>query len=782
MSSIAAAQPSTVEGPLPVRAGSVIIGLLVGRMQHHHLTKFTPQLTLLPVTRGGDCPGQVKIDSLLPIDTVSFIAFLKLPDDPPAPAERTSVVRVHVSNGRSFKVRRMAAVVEQSCGFYALPDGQSPFKELFFYDHGVNRIESSELLGDLLVQEGVADAQAVQRGLSAQSPQLGQILIEQRAVEPRTIELATADPAPRRLRLGEVLIDAGLATAGDVERALDEQKRRKGKRLGALLVEMKIVSEVDLAAVLAKKFGLPFVDLDRYPIDLEAAREIPPHLIERYGFLPISRDADSLTVAIFDPLFTEITDVLRFHLKGKRVREVVATESQLRRHVDAWQAQKSSDPIAVAGASQLGEILIKLERDAAPTPTLVVEDTAPATLKESDSGIIQLANQIILDAHRQGASDIHVEPNGAEENVVVRFRIDGECVTYVELPSVNRNAIVARFKIMAELDISERRKPQDGKIRMKLGPQQHLELRVATLPTTNGNEDLVLRLLAASKPPALDGMGFSERNLQALRAVVAKPYGLFLCVGPTGSGKTTTLHSVLASLNQPDTKIWTAEDPVEITQKGLRQMQMQPKVGLTFAAALRAFLRADPDVIMVGEMRDTETGEIAVQAALTGHLVLSTLHTNSAPETITRLLDMGLDPFSFSDALLGTLAQRLARALCPSCKKPRPRGAGDWQELVNACGQETLERLGLSPGPAIELWHAPGCDACGQSGYRGRIALHELLIMDNAVRAAVQRRAPAEELRQLARETGMTTLLEDGVTKALGGLTDLRQVLAVCSR
>jgi type II secretory ATPase GspE/PulE/Tfp pilus assembly ATPase PilB-like protein len=337
--------------------------------------------------------------------------------------------------------------------------------------------------------------------------------------------------------------------------------------------------------------------------------------------------------------------------------------------------------------------------------------------------------------------------------------------------------VVARIKIMSGLDIAERRKPQDGKIRFRT-PDRQLELRVAVIPTAEANEDVVLRILSGSRPLTLDQLSLSPRNLGELQRLIARPYGLFLCVGPTGSGKTTTLHSVLGTLNTIDTKIWTAEDPIEIRQPGLRQVQVHPRIGFTFAHAMRAFLRADPDVIMIGEMRDGETAGVAIEASLTGHLVLSTLHTNTAPETVTRLLDMGLEPFTFGDALLGVLAQRLARSLCTACREQAPAARDEYELMASACG---ADGPGTGIAPNMNVWRARGCKACRGSGYKGRVGLHELLVADDALKQALARRASVDELRRIAVGQGMRSLLQDGVSKALSGLTDLKQVLAVCS-
>lgn len=393
--------------------------------------------------------------------------------------------------------------------------------------------------------------------------------------------------------------------------------------------------------------------------------------------------------------------------------------------------------------------------------------------------MIKLVDRIINDAYDRHASDIHIEPDISDEDVKVRFRIDGECIPYKSLPFSYRYPLISRIKIMANLDITERRLPQDGKITFRRSNKDEIELRVATIPTYGAVEDVVLRILTRGHIMSLPELGMTPHDHERFLTTLHKPYGLILIVGPTGSGKTTTAHAALQFLNKPNLKIWTAEDPVEIAQKGLRQVQVHHKIGFDFSHAMRAFLRADPDIIMVGEMRDYETAKIGIEASLTGHLVLSTLHTNNAPETIVRLLDMGIDPFAFADSLLCVLAQRLVRSLCPHCRCSYEPTAHELHELMHASG---VNASTFFPREGLVLYRPQGCPVCNHTGYRGRLAIFELLIVSDRIKELIISRKSVAEIREAAVNEGMHTLLQDGVRRVIAGETDLAEVLSVCIR
>ncbi|MGC9108911.1 MAG: GspE/PulE family protein [Caldimicrobium sp.] len=413
---------------------------------------------------------------------------------------------------------------------------------------------------------------------------------------------------------------------------------------------------------------------------------------------------------------------------------------------------------------------------------VVEEDEEVSEDELLDSTIVNLVNSIIEEAYKRRASDIHWESLTGKRGLLVRFRVDGECFEYTTIPEHQKRGCISRIKIMANLDIAERRLPQDGKIKFRTKDGNSFEIRVATIPTIENNEDVVMRILGGIEFRSLEEIDLLPENYQKLKFILDLPYGLILCVGPTGSGKTTTLHACLKYLNKPNKKIWTAEDPVEIVQEGLRQVQVNPKIGLTFARVLRSFLRADPDIIMIGETRDKETAHTLIEASLTGHLVLSTLHTNSAPETVTRLLGMEIDPYNFADSLLGIIAQRLAKRLCPKCKKPYQPTSEEIKRLKVEYGTHPVKPLTDDMIEKGKFYEPVGCEFCNYTGFKGRIALHEILVPDEDIKDLIIKKAPANEIRKIALEKGFHTLKQDGILKVLMGETTLKQVLAVTLR
>ncbi len=539
-----------------------------------------------------------------------------------------------------------------------------------------------------------------------------------------------------------------------------------------LLRECGIPRE-ELAKSLSLYYGVEFVQFDpELPRLDEILERIRPERLKKERWVPAKIENGILLVAMEDPTDLGKQDLIRFvYPEYKRINFVGGFRDDIERFIDHFYRLETTSQ---AGSSSINEILSKLDSSDEPDVEQEVQKVS-----EQDSAIVQLVNKIIYDAYHAKASDIHIEPYPGKNDVLVRIRIDGRCKVYQRIPYKYKYALTSRIKIMSGLDIAERRKPQDGKIDFKKFGPIDVELRVATLPTAGQLEDVVMRILASGEPLPFDKLGLTERNTTLFEESIKKPYGLILVVGPTGSGKTTTLHSAVARINDPETKIWTAEDPVEITQKGLRQVQVNARIGFTFAAALRAFLRADPDVIMVGEMRDEETTAMGIEASLTGHLVFSTLHTNSAPETVTRLLDMGMDPFSFSDAILCILAQRLARRLCSDCRELYTPTPQEIEEIISEYGPEEFGRTGINAA-AITLARPVGCPKCTESGYRGRLGLHEILAGTDEMKSLIKKKGEVELIRQQAIRDGMTTLKQDGILKCFQGVTDIKEVRRVC--
>jgi len=590
----------------------------------------------------------------------------------------------------------------------------------------------------------------------------------------------------------EYLVIDNVIAAGELDLAT-KAARRKNKNVEDILIDEFQVKLPAIGAALAKFFG---VDYEPHKSD----RIKPPDLLKNikrdYSVLnhwvPLEDSKAGVVVMSTDPERLRNSRMVENVFPRSKIVFKVTTERDFRLTLDLFFGADGG--MSGANGESIGDLLSSLDDE--EEGGLVNADDVSAA---ADNELVKLVNKIIVDAYNQGASDIHVEPLPGKGKTGIRFRKDGTLSNYIEVPAAYRSPLVTRLKIMCDLDISEKRRPQDGKIKFKKFGPLDIELRVATIPTAGGVEDVVMRILAAGEPIPLDKLGILPINMERLKSCISKPYGLFFVCGPTGSGKTTTLHSVLGSLNTVDTKIWTAEDPVEITQKGLRQCQMNPKAGLNFANAMKAFLRADPDIIMVGEMRDKDTTSIGIEASLTGHLVFATLHTNSAPESIIRLLDMGMDPFNFADALLGILAQRLAKRLCKCKEAYTPDQAEikhfiteycaellntpEFKQDANAGYKRVFDRLGKDYGlgkPEFKLYKPKGCDICGGSGYKGRAGLHELLVGTDPMKKLIQEHARVAEMLALALEEGMLTLKMDGMEKVLHGITDMAQVRAVC--
>jgi type II secretory ATPase GspE/PulE/Tfp pilus assembly ATPase PilB-like protein len=587
----------------------------------------------------------------------------------------------------------------------------------------------------------------------------------------------------------EHLVKESVLSASELEVATSSA-RRKGEDIESILTtEFQVMLET-IGSALSKFFGVPYEPYkpDRLrPVNL--LKNIKRDYAEQNQWLPIEENEDGIVVLATDPEQVKSARIITSIFPKTRLFYCVTTNREFRDTLDDFFG-------AEADSGTVDELLQGMEEEDAEEGDAPVEDVDAAAENE----LVKLVNKIITDAYNMGVSDIHIEPRPGKEKIGIRFRRDGSLEPYIEIPASYRAALIARIKIMCDLDISERRKPQDGKIKFKRYSPLDIELRVATIPSSGGVEDVVMRILAAGEPIPLDKLGVLPHNLERLKNVVSKPYGLFFVCGPTGSGKTTTLHSVLNFLNTPDTKIWTAEDPVEITQKGLRQVQVNRKAGLDFATVMRAFLRGDPDIIMVGEMRDKETVSIGLEASLTGHLVFATLHTNSAPESVIRLLDMGMDPFNFADALLGVLAQRLAKRLCSSCKQAYQPPPEELQMLLReytselkntpsftkdpeAAQKKILDAWKKNYGDAqgnLNLYRPVGCTVCNNSGYKGRVGLHELMVGTDALKKLIQEHARVAEMIACALEDGMLTLKMDGIEKVLSGATDMKQVRVVC--
>lgn len=802
--------------PVDVQGHDCVVELFDGRTVPGELAQFEPGdgLIALKVYDSAEL-AQFPIDK---VRMLKLLRSLKLRPDV-AVIEGIGGDQAQVTGEKDFHVwfaddsefsGKTHGFVEEAFGLFLFPvdAGAGTTATCFIPASALRDVRIGPLLGEVLTANNVIRpgelVAALDKQAALRAEPLGEYL-RQRAIVSSS-ELARALEAQKRypnVRLGEMLLEAHIISQGQLDQALTTQKANRNRQLGEILVNMGALTSHQIQEALAMKLGIPFIDAREFKLDIETLKLAQEAYAKQNQVLPLIRTEHALVVAVENPLASNRTHELRF-ATGLSIIPVMAAAGDLQARIAKEYGQLrdrstgfSWEP-AVCGSTEqswspeersrddlekmaIGDLAIMLTQEA-PRPAEPGQAEESAA-RVSASALVRLVNKMIMDAHGQGASDIHIEANSGTQNLLIRFRKDGALADYLELEPAYRNVLVSRIKIMADLDISERRRAQDGKIDFSRFGGIPIELRVAVIPTANNLEDVVLRILAGAERLPLDKLGFSAHNMNEMKKMASRSYGLILVCGPTGSGKTTTLHSVLPLINRRDTKIWTAEDPIEISQPGLRQVQVNPKIGWTFAAAMRAFLRADPDVIMVGEMRDAETAKIGIEASLTGHLVLSTLHTNNAAESIVRLLDLGMDPFNFADALIGILSQRLARTLCMKCKQPYAAADKEIAELA----QEYCTGTALDPEATARAWHATfgtggqirlyaantsGCQACN-AGYKGRVGVYELLVATPRIKELIHAHATAVQIAVAAIAEGMTLLRQDGIDKVLQGALDM---------
>jgi type II secretory ATPase GspE/PulE/Tfp pilus assembly ATPase PilB-like protein len=805
------------EGPRPDDGGDCSLQLMDGQMLNAQLVEFDPRAQHIAVRfDGSQGVRRVPLTQIRCLRLMRQVAYL--PDEEALMAVGASSAASH--RQKPFEVLFVDGkkMVGQTLGFAKdvnglylfLVQGESLRASLCFVPSGqLKDLQLGPKLGEVLVGSDEVSADRLSHALNTQAKlrqeKIGKYLTDRAIISGQDLigALRAQEKRPK-VRLGDLLVESELITPQQLNEALAIQLDHRSRRIGEILIEMGAVTPRVIQFALSDKLGIPYVNVREFVIGPGALESVDMALAIRHQVLPLLRTADTLVVAVEDPFVIDFSQELRFHA-GISISPVIANPQDIKARIAKEYsnlesrgenrapgrtpgAEGPADARAMAVAQTrvsdlTSQLAIETQQTAKPAKDTLID------VRVSENTLVKLVNKIIIEAHGQGASDIHIESNGGKTETRIRFRKDGDLEDYLQLPTTYSYAIVSRLKVMADLDISERRRPQDGKIDFsKHGPLE-IELRLAIIPTANGLEDVVLRILANAEALPLSAIGFSDPDLARLRSMIARSYGLILVCGPTGSGKTTTLHSVLHEINTPDIKIWTAEDPVEITQPGLRQVQVQPKIDWTFAAAMRAFLRADPDVIMVGEMRDAETTRIGIEASLTGHLVFSTLHTNSAAESVIRLLDMGMDPFNFADALIGILSQRLARKLCPSCKESRVPTDVELADLAaEYCAGTTLDpavvleswRREFGSGGHIVLREPGGCEAC-REGFKGRVVVYELLPGSAEVKHLVRTHSPVPELLAAAQRDGMLSLRQCAIEKVLRGVLDLGSARAVSS-
>jgi type II secretory ATPase GspE/PulE/Tfp pilus assembly ATPase PilB-like protein len=698
------------------------------------------------------------------------------------PVWKKQLCTVQFKDGTDLVSDAVGIVVRKFGLYLFLAKAANQVQRWFIPMQAIASYRNGDLIGKMLIDHEIVAADVIDAGLEKQqrlrSTPLGQYLQRRHIVTAAQLEATLRHKAfVPHMKLGDALVQQHAITERQRDDALATQKTDRRKALGTILVEMGVVTADIIKRMLVEQLGIPLVHLTEFQFDPNAIKAIPADLAHRHTAMPLCRTALRIAVALEDPLDGDVLHALEFS-SGLKVDPVLASHDDLVLMIEQFYG-----PRKVGG--DLLDLFAELDRSDAATEVMTGD-----VVNESDSTLVRLVNKIIGDAVAQGVSDIHIESRPGNKPSRVRFRKDGVLVPYTEIPANFRAAVVSRIKIMCDLDISEKRRPQDGKMSFRQFGPSPVELRVVTMPTANSLEGVVMRILTAPRAISIEKIDLAQRVLADLKALVVKPFGLLFVCGPTGSGKTTTLHALLSYINTPERKIWTVENPIEITQDGLNQVQVNSKIGLTFPEVLRSFMRADPDVIMVGETRDTETAATVITASLTGHLVLSTMHTNSAVESVVRLLDFGLDPFNFADALLGVVGQRLVRRLCLKCRVARSASPAEVDTLAQAYrGDMDIDAAALARrwhiqygglDGAIKLYSAAGCVLCDNTGYRGRLGIHEMLVASTAIKTKIQAKAELSEITQIAIAEGMLSMKQDGIEKVLQGHTDLSEVQTAC--
>lgn len=699
--------------------------LLNGKTLHGFIAHFSPSMNELPLhTKHGR--------RMILLDEIAYILFQHAADGAMLKSQLPNLLEVRITtfDGKIYRAKIQKTEFNPR-GFHAFPvHTDSTFAHAYFFHRGVCLVEYAKPLGDILVAEKLTGKENVQQALDKQRKgqvPLGHILLESGKLNEQDLQNSLKRQQWMRAKLGEVLIESGHINSEELEQALTEQRKRHDKRLGDLLIEMGLITEEALVSALSIKFHLPLVNLDEYPINDDAHSELQEDIIMRYQVLPIDIDETTLTVATADPLDIDAYDAIRFHT-NRRIRQVIAIPSQLRQYID--------DLFASGRAEDWLEI-DQLHEEEEDEETEVTQ----LALKGSEAvPIVRLVNKIILEGLRKNASDIHILPQA--DKTILAYRINGELLQETTLDKWHEKRVVARLKILSGMDVTVHRMPQDGRMAVR---HEHLarELRISCIPNAHG-ESIVMRILHRESSAELNTLGLRGQDQEALQRQMLRPFGLILATGPTGSGKSTTLFALLKSIADTPKHILTIEDPIEMEIPGINQIQVNSRIGMSFSRILRNVLRHDPDVVMVGEMRDPETAEIGIQAALTGHLMLSSLHTNTAVDTVVRLIDLGIPAYLLASALNAVISQNLVRKLCPNCRISLPVDS-DIAKLLQQTNMDIPHRL-----------YVPGqCDACHGTGFIGRVMVYELLELNDTMRMAIHDGLVGQELEKLAIQAGM---------------------------